>query len=226
MRAVLFATLLTIAAPSIAGEQVGRYSSLDAGPTDAELEPLKTSVQVTFPQEVTTVGDALEHLLEPSGYEFLELSATPVLTSRPLPEAHREIGPMPLQEALKTLGGAPWRLLIDPVARAVTYEPKPPYREGAEANAERLAADRDDPEDPRTLGPIARGASLYQIAAYVAPRHPKVASQALYEANPQAFIGGDPNLLIAGAKLEIPDTEEIEAGDPDKAESWFGEVTQ
>ncbi|MBK5944809.1 hypothetical protein [Halorhodospira halophila] len=109
MRKVIATAILALAASPIAAEQVGRYSSMDPAPTDAELEPLKTSVQVTFPQEVTTVGDALEHLLEPSGYEFLELSATPVLTSRPLPEAHRELGPMPLQEALKTLAGAPWR---------------------------------------------------------------------------------------------------------------------
>ncbi|MBK1734913.1 hypothetical protein CKO15_06355 [Halorhodospira abdelmalekii] len=209
-----------------AKEQVGRYSSVEAAPTEAQAQPLEAVVQITFPQEIVTVGEALEHLLKPSGYAFQELSATSVLTSRPLPEVHRELGPMPLYKALKTLSGPPWRLLVDPVARTVAFEPKSPYREGAEASAERLTGEQAAPVEPRTFGPVARGASLYQIAARVEPKQPKAASQAVYEANPQAFIRGDPNRLIAGATLEIPPSEEIAARDPDKAESWFNEVTR
>jgi type IV pili sensor histidine kinase/response regulator len=44
------------------------------------------------------------------------------LFALPLPDAHRSLGPMPLQTALETLTGPAFRLVEDPVHRLLTFE--------------------------------------------------------------------------------------------------------
>jgi conjugative transfer region protein (TIGR03748 family) len=106
--------------------QVGRYSSVRPVPTEEQINLLSALVTVRFPETVTTVGQAVDHLLGPSGYRLAPGSvAEPgraALLALPLPEPHRSLGPMPLRTALETLAGPAFRLVEDPVHRRVSFE--------------------------------------------------------------------------------------------------------
>ena len=106
--------------------RVGRYTSVPAAPTEAQANLLSTLVTVVFPSQVSTVGEAMRHLLSVSGYRLVAEtgsdSARSDLLAFPLPEAHRRLGPMPLQDALETLAGPAFRLVEDPLHRLVAFE--------------------------------------------------------------------------------------------------------
>jgi len=106
--------------------QVGRYSSVRPVPTQEQINLLSALVTVRFPETVATVGQAVHHLLGPSGYRLAPDSvAEPdraALLALPLPEPHRSLGPMPLRTALETLAGPAFRLVEDPIHRLVSFE--------------------------------------------------------------------------------------------------------
>ena len=106
--------------------QVGRYRSVFAGPTEGQADLLSAMVTVEVPSGVSTVGEAVHYLLRGSGYRLAaETASDPAradLLGLPLPEAHRSLGPMPLQDALETLGGPAFRLVEDPLHRLVSFE--------------------------------------------------------------------------------------------------------
>ena len=106
--------------------QVSRYVTVAALPAAEQTELLLAIVDVAFPTSAVTVGQAVEHLLQPSGYRLSpQGTAEPVreaLLNLPLPEPHRVLGPMPLQTALETLAGPAFRLVEDPVHRLVSFE--------------------------------------------------------------------------------------------------------
>ena len=106
--------------------QVGRYSMYAAAPTEAQKDLLTSLIKTQFVDKVRTVGEAVQHLLQGSGYrlardEVIGLD-TLELFALPLPDAHRSLGPMPLQTALETLVGPAFRLIEDPVHRLLTFE--------------------------------------------------------------------------------------------------------
>ncbi len=106
--------------------QVGRYATVRAVPTLAQINLLAALVTVQFPGSVDTVGEAVAHLVRPSGYRLAaDAVADParaLLLRLPLPAAHRTLGPMPLQSALETLAGPAYRLVEDPAPRLVLFE--------------------------------------------------------------------------------------------------------
>lgn len=111
--------------PLSAGEmQVGRYSLWQVAPTEVQAEPLAIMVAVRFPKPVQTVGDAVQHLLDDSGYRLAGTpgSATHILLAQPLPGAHRALGPLRLDQALQTLAGPVFRLVQDPLHRRIAFE--------------------------------------------------------------------------------------------------------
>ena len=111
--------------PMSAGEmQVGRYSMWTLMPTKAQAEPLAVMVAVRFPKPVQTVGDAVQHLLDDSGYRLAGTlgSASHILLAQPLPGVHRVLGPLRLDQALQTLVGPVFRLVQDPLHRRIAFE--------------------------------------------------------------------------------------------------------
>ena len=125
---VALAIAVLMQVPTVHAEevQVGRYATVRAVPTRAQINLLAAPVRVQFPEAVDTVGKAVEHLLRPSGYRLAaEAVADParaVLLGLPLPAVHRSLGPMPLQSALETLAGPAYRLVEDPAHRLVSFE--------------------------------------------------------------------------------------------------------
>ena len=125
---------------SAADLQVGRYGTVRALPTQEQIQLLSAIVGVAFPASVITVGQAVEYLLQPSGYRLApQGTAEPsraALLTLPLPEPHRVLGPMPLQMALETLAGPAFRLVEDPVHRLVSFERCEPSGYGPSASSE------------------------------------------------------------------------------------------
>jgi type IV pili sensor histidine kinase/response regulator len=106
--------------------QVGRYATVPASPTQAQIQLLSAIVNVAFPVSVVTIGQAVHYLLQPSGYRLSpQGTSEPIretLLDLPLPEPHRALGPMPLKTALETLAGPAFRLVEDPLHRLVSFE--------------------------------------------------------------------------------------------------------
>lgn len=112
--------------------QVGRYATVRAVPTPEQRDLLVAQISLSFPESVVTVGEAVHHLLQPSGYRLSpQYAAEPSrhgLLNLPLPAPHRTLGPMPLRTALETLAGSSFRLVEDPVHRLVSFERCTPDR--------------------------------------------------------------------------------------------------
>ena len=119
LAAMLFCT------PLGAGEmQVGRYSTWAVAPTQAQGEPLSATVAVRFPKPVQTVGAAVQHLLDDSGYRLAGTPGTSsaVMLALPLPGVHRTLGPLRLDQALQILAGPIFQLVQDPLHRRIAFE--------------------------------------------------------------------------------------------------------
>ena len=106
--------------------QVGRYSLLAAAPTESQTKLLATTVAVRLPGRIQTVGEAVQYLLQRSGYRLAAPESigpdTVALFALPLPAVHRSLGPITLRDALETLAGPVFNLVQDPVHRLITFE--------------------------------------------------------------------------------------------------------
>ncbi len=112
---------------------VARYTILAPVATEAQKNPMSVIVTIPFQSNITTVGQAINFLLIRSGYRLASAKdsdpALPVLLSSPLPLVQRKLGPIRLSNALKTLAGPAWDLVVDPVHRLISYELKNQYRQ-------------------------------------------------------------------------------------------------
>ena len=130
--ALAIAVLTHVSSAHAEEVQVGRYATVRAVPTLAQVNLLAAPVTVQFPASVDTVGKAVEYLLRPSGYRLAaDAVADPAraaLLDFPLPAVHRTLGPMALQSALETLAGPAYRLVEDPAHRLVSFERCPGSR--------------------------------------------------------------------------------------------------
>jgi FimV-like protein len=130
---VLLGTLISCSVLSAGLEpvRVGRYSAIVPGPSPEQADPFALPIHMELPYAVRTVGDALHQVLLRSGYRLASVSAScpslPALLSWPLPAVHQRLGPMRLDEALKTLAGPTHTLVVDPVHRLVSFELRAPY---------------------------------------------------------------------------------------------------
>lgn len=117
--------LLAGCTASWAGEmQVGRYSIWPVTATRAQVAPLSAIVAVRFPRPVQTVEQAVQHLLDGSGYRLAGAPDSPaaIMLAQPLPKVHRSLGPLPLDQALQTLAGPVFQLVQDPLHRRIAFE--------------------------------------------------------------------------------------------------------
>lgn len=122
----LMTTLSALPHATASEVQVARYSTVPPTPTRAQHDPLAAPVLSRLPASVTRVGEAIETLLEPSGYRLsAPLAAPPAraqLLDLPLPEVHRTLSPLPLRTALRVLVGPSFTLIEDPVHRLVSFQ--------------------------------------------------------------------------------------------------------
>jgi conjugative transfer region protein (TIGR03748 family) len=125
---VLLGSLIsrTVLGGDLEPARVGRYSVIVPGPSPEQTDPLAVLVHMEFPRSVQTLGRTIEQVLAQTGYRLADLHAScpsmSALLDLPLPAVHRTLGPMRLDEALKTLAGPAHTLVIDPVHRLVSFE--------------------------------------------------------------------------------------------------------
>ena len=106
--------------------QVGRYQSVMLEPTDEQIDLLSHIVDIEMPEQINTVGQAISHILDGSGYRLLSPklaeSYRSHLFAMPLPDVQRQLGPLSLRQALELLGGPAFRLVIEPTYRLASFE--------------------------------------------------------------------------------------------------------
>ncbi|MFV3091282.1 PilL N-terminal domain-containing protein [Ectopseudomonas khazarica] len=100
----------------------GRYTLVELTPTAAQQDLLVQVVDVSIPSTLhASVGDALRHVLQRSGYQLCSRGDTDALGSLPLPAAHYHLGPLQLRDALLTLAGPARTLHVDHATRSVCF---------------------------------------------------------------------------------------------------------
>jgi conjugative transfer region protein (TIGR03748 family) len=111
-----------------------RYTVVQLAPSAALMEPLSAVVQLKFPGQVLTVQDAMNYVLDESGYALVDkVNWTPemeIMLSRGLPVVQRDFSksPMPIMSVLEVLAGPAFTVVQDPLRRLVTFELKAQYR--------------------------------------------------------------------------------------------------
>ncbi|MCD6040303.1 MAG: hypothetical protein K0S27_1703 [Gammaproteobacteria bacterium] len=112
--------------------QISRYLTVANKPKFSQAHLLSQSIQVHFPPNIQTVGDAINYLLRFSGYTLIaepqQSPALKIMLSRSLPIVDRELGPMRLREGFAVLLGPAFYLSEDPVNRVVNFKLKPEYQ--------------------------------------------------------------------------------------------------
>ncbi len=106
--------------------QTGRYSTVLAKPTQSQRQLLQVMISVSIPDDITTIAQTIRYLLKRSGYQLVQPQAgQPELTAffyKRLPEVHRHIGPMTLEDALIMLTAPAFTLQVDPLQRRISYD--------------------------------------------------------------------------------------------------------
>ena len=106
--------------------QVERYSTIAPVASAVQTDPLEAVVTIVFPNQITTVDEALRYVLRRSGHRLASAEAadpaSSVLVQQPLPEVHRRLGPITVARALSTLTGPAWSMVVDPVHRLVSFD--------------------------------------------------------------------------------------------------------
>lgn len=141
---IVVALLIVTQQYVFAQTKIGRYTNAAIAAKPAQLDPLSSVVQLVFPKQIITVGDALRYLLQRTGFSLSAIeNADPnliVLLNHPLPDVQRELGPIRIRQGLETLAGKPWALVTDPVNRLVSFELKQKYAKSFSAMANAQSA--------------------------------------------------------------------------------------
>lgn len=112
--------------------QIGRYLTVTDEPTLAQTSPLSATFQLTFPDSVITIGDAINYLLASTSYQIIpakyrndELNE---LLKKRLPLSDKTLGPATVKTALSALAGNSYLMLIDPKHRYIAFVLKPQFK--------------------------------------------------------------------------------------------------
>lgn len=113
--------------------QINRYATVANKPLAAQVNPLLTVQQIHFPQEIKTVGEAIEWWLHYSGFSLVnkekQLVSLQAVMYHPLPQTHKNLGPLTVKEGLEILVGQQvFTVIEDPIKRQVNFKLKPAYQ--------------------------------------------------------------------------------------------------
>ncbi|HAT1727752.1 TPA: hypothetical protein JBJ13_12405 [Legionella pneumophila] len=118
--------------------QVNRYATVVNKPLAAQINPLLTIQQVHFPQEVQTIGQAVEWWLKFSGFSLVSKEKQPeglqIVMHQALPQIDRNLGPLTVKDGLGVLvGQQSFALIEDPLLRQVNFKLKAGVRNGGKS---------------------------------------------------------------------------------------------
>lgn len=107
--------------PSVVVMPTARYTLVELRTDDGQQNLQQQIIDLRIPgTAATTVGDAMRYVLRRSGYQLCKGDlALATLWTRPLPAAHLQLGPLPLNQTLQLLAGNAWRLSVDERERRV-----------------------------------------------------------------------------------------------------------
>ncbi|HHT9843871.1 TPA: hypothetical protein ACT9I4_001988 [Legionella pneumophila] len=111
IKSIFIITLTSLALSSFAANitPISRYASVDNKPLASQINPLKAVQQVHFPQQIQTIGEAIEHWLQYSGFhlapENKQLESLKIILKQPLPQVDRTLGPLSIEDGLTVLVG-------------------------------------------------------------------------------------------------------------------------
>ncbi len=118
---------------------IGRYLSVEAKPLKGQRQLLQQQIQVQFPTNILTIKQAIEFILQFSGFHLAKPDSLSESVRERLqqflPEVDRVLGPMTLEQALLTLTGEPFYLLLDPIHQLIGFELMPRYSDLYETSA-------------------------------------------------------------------------------------------
>ncbi|AWN72417.1 hypothetical protein LEAN103870_12575 [Legionella anisa] len=115
--------------------QVNRYATVANKPLAAQINPLLAIQQVHFPQEVQTIGQAVEWWLKFSGFSLVskekQLQSLQTVMRQALPQIDRNLGPLTVKDGLEVLvGQQSFTLIEDPLLRQVNFKLRAVVRNG------------------------------------------------------------------------------------------------
>lgn len=106
--------------------RVGRYSTARLSSTPDQEDLLQVIIETKIPNNIQTVGGAIQFLLQRSGYQLADPSKQGVnvnqLFKMKLPFSHRKIGPITLKNALLLIAGEAYWMKVDPVHRLIAFD--------------------------------------------------------------------------------------------------------
>lgn len=105
-----------------------RYTQVITQPRADQFSPLDTLISAAFGEEIKTVGQAIQNILEGSSYAWAQPAngrkEDALLNTLELPLVNREFGPTSVRSALSALAGTAWELKSDDKLRVIWFEPK------------------------------------------------------------------------------------------------------
>ncbi|RAP35733.1 hypothetical protein B1207_11665 [Legionella quinlivanii] len=110
--------------------QINRYATVANKPLAAQVNPLLAVQQIHFPQEVKTIGQAIEWWLRYSGFTLVakekQSESLQAVMSQSLPQIDRNLGPLTVKDGLEVLvGQQAFTLIEDSLLRQVNFQLKP-----------------------------------------------------------------------------------------------------
>lgn len=140
IRLPMISVLSVLACSSLAANvtQINRYATVANKPLAAQINPLLAVQQVHFPQEVQTIGQAIEWWLRFSGFSLISKEKQPeslqAVMHQALPQIDRTLGPLTVKDGLEVLVGQQSFVLIeDPLLRQVNFKLKPDIKTGSKS---------------------------------------------------------------------------------------------
>ncbi len=111
---------------ALTNQQVARYSVLRPHLMVGQQDLLSIAKALRVPNEITTVGGALEWVIKDSGYRLASpdqlTKDVKEMLQLPLPKAHRQFQAVPLRDVVLLLAGSSFVLVHDPVHRLIAFE--------------------------------------------------------------------------------------------------------
>ncbi len=136
-KTLITAMLLSLSGASLAQNVSGNkggfvqptngYTSIVVDTNYAQKHPLRTVLLFEYPANVKNVGQALNYILEHSGYSLAKLQETKAETlklySLPLPLIHRSFYSASIEQIASALIGSAYELNVDHVKREIAVIP-------------------------------------------------------------------------------------------------------
>lgn len=140
IRLSMISVLSVLAFSSLAANvtQINRYATVANKPLAAQINPLLAVQQVHFPQEVQTIGQAIEWWLRFSGFSLVSKEKQPeslqAVMRQALPQIDRTLGPLTVKDGLEVLvGQQSFALIENPLLRQVNFKLKPGIKTGSKS---------------------------------------------------------------------------------------------